>query len=60
MEDGLREQTDPSDLTLRIIGVNFAAIHTTSMVSRFFLTSISLTFDFVKTFSRALYQLLAQ
>ena len=37
MEDAVGEERDPRNLTLRILAINFAAIHTTSMVSRFFL-----------------------
>jgi hypothetical protein len=37
MEDALGEEKDPRNLSLRVLAVNFAAIHTTSMVSRFFL-----------------------
>src|ERR1700679_1598900 len=38
MEDAVGEERDPRNLTLRILVVNFAAIHTTSRVSCFFLT----------------------
>ncbi len=33
MEDAIGEERDPFNLTVRILAVNFAAIHTTSMVS---------------------------
>ena len=59
MEDAVGEK-DPYDLTLRILGVNFAAIHTTSTVSCFILTYIYLTHISHKAFTIALYQLLAQ
>ena len=60
MEDAVGEERDPRNLTLRILAINFAAIHTTSMVSRFFLKlSGSLNFR-VKTFTFSLYELLAQ
>jgi hypothetical protein len=36
MEDAVGEEKEPTNLTLRILGTNFAAIHTTSMVSHFF------------------------
>jgi cytochrome P450 len=35
MEDAVDEERDPHNLTLRILMVNFAAIHTTSKVSHF-------------------------
>ena len=38
MEDAIGEEKEPRSLTLRVLAVNFAAIHTTSMVSHFFLT----------------------
>ena len=37
MEDAVGEERDPRNLTLRILAINFAAIHTTSVVSPFFL-----------------------
>ena len=37
MEDAVGEERDPRNLTLRILAVNFTAIHTTSMVNRLFL-----------------------
>ena len=61
MEDAVGEEKDPSNLTLRVLGINFAAIHTTSMVSSAFLDYIRLTLNVsMKTFSIALYRLLAQ
>lgn len=42
MEDAVGEEKDPRNLTLRILAANFAAIHTTSVVSPFFLTFIRL------------------
>jgi len=42
MEDAVGEEKEPRNLTLRILAINFAAIHTTSMVSRFFLIFIPL------------------
>jgi len=38
MEDAVGEEKEPHNLTLRILSTNFAAIHTTSMASRFLLT----------------------
>ena len=35
MEDAVGKERDPHNLTLRILAINFAAIHTTSMVSCF-------------------------
>jgi cytochrome P450 len=46
MEDAVGEEREPQNLSLRILAVNFAAIHTTSMVSRFFLPYIRLTVNF--------------
>jgi cytochrome P450 len=46
MEDAVGEEKDPRNLTLRILATNFAAIHTTSMVSRFFLMCIQLALTF--------------
>jgi len=47
----LLEEKDPRNLTLRILVVNVSAIHTTSMVSRFFLTYIQFMVNFpVETF----------
>ena len=46
MEDAIGEQKDPHDLTLRILAVNFAAIHTTSRVSCFSLPDIRLILNF--------------
>jgi hypothetical protein len=46
MEDAVGEEKDPYNLTLRILAVNFAAIHTTSSVSRFILTYACLTLHF--------------
>ena len=46
MEDAVGEDKDPYDLTLRILAVNFAAIHATSTVSCFILTYMSLTLHF--------------
>jgi len=43
MEDAVGEEKDPYNLTLRVLGVNFAAIHTTSAVSCFLLTYRCLT-----------------
>jgi hypothetical protein len=60
MEDAIGEERDPRNLTLRILEVNFAAIHTTSMVSLFFRTYLARVNFPVKTFTFALYQLLAQ
>ena len=61
MEDAVGEEEEPCDLTLRILAVNFAAIHTTFMVSSFFLTYIRLSLNrSVQTFLIALYQPLAQ
>ena len=61
MEDAVGEEKHPSDLTLRVLVVNFSAIHTTSMVSSAFLGYIRLTLNVsMKTFSFALYRLLAQ
>ena len=37
MEDAVGEEKEPRNLTRRILVVNFTAIHTTSMVSHFFL-----------------------
>jgi len=45
MEDAIGEEKDPRNLTLRVLVVNFAAIHTTSMVSRFLSTYIRLAID---------------
>ena len=42
MEDAVGEEKEPCNLTLRILAVNFAAIHTTSMVSCFVFTFIRL------------------
>lgn len=42
MEDAIGEEQAPHNLTLRILAVNFAAIHTTSMVSGYVLLYISL------------------
>jgi len=42
MEDAVGEEKEPYNLTLRILVVNFAAIHTTSMVNRFVFTFIPL------------------
>ena len=39
MEDAIGEEKDPRNLTLRVLVVNFAAIHTTSRVSYPHLTS---------------------
>ena len=33
MEDAVGEEKDPRRITLRVVGTNFAAIHTTSRVS---------------------------
>ena len=56
IEDAVGEQKDPRDLKL---GVNFAAIHTTSRASRFSLPDISLVLNLpVKAFVFALYQIL--
>ena len=62
MEDAVGEEKEPRNLTLRILAVNFAAIHTTSMVRGFFLIySIYGWLNFrVQAFTFALYQLLAQ
>jgi hypothetical protein len=60
MEDAIEKEKDPQDLILRILSVNFAAIHTTSMVSLFFLTYPARVNFPVKAFTFALYQLLAQ
>jgi len=38
MEDAVGEEKEPHNLTLRVLLVNFIAIHTTSIASRFFLT----------------------
>jgi hypothetical protein len=46
MEDAVGEERDPYNLTLRVLGVNFAAIHTTSIVSCSFLTYMCLTLHF--------------
>jgi cytochrome P450 len=43
MEDAVGEEREPQNLSLRILAINFAAIHTTSMVSCFFLPYIQLT-----------------
>ena len=60
IESAVGEEKDPRNLTLRLLKVNFAAIHSTSIVSRFFLHMIySLKFR-VKVLTFALYQLLAQ
>jgi len=40
MEDAVGEEKEPRNLTLRVLGVNFAAIRTTSRVSCYLLTSI--------------------
>jgi len=40
MEDAIGEEKEPRNLTLRVLAVNFAAIHTTSTVSCFFPTYI--------------------
>ena len=45
MEDAIGEEKEPRNLTLRVLAVNFAAIHTTSMVSHLFLTRFWLTLD---------------
>jgi hypothetical protein len=42
MEDAVGDEKEPTNLTLRILGINFGAIHTTSMVSRFFFIFIPL------------------
>jgi len=42
MEDAVGEEKQPRNLTLRMLAVNFAAIHTTSMVRRFFHSFIRL------------------
>ena len=61
MEDAVGEEKDPRNLTLRLLVVNFAAIHTTSRVSCFLPTYIQLAFNIpAKTFEIVLYQLLAQ
>ena len=39
MEDAVGEEKEPHNLTLRVLSVNFAAIHTTSRVSYLHLTS---------------------
>jgi len=41
MEDAVAEEKDPRNLTLRILAVNSAAIHTTARVSYFLLTLCS-------------------
>ena len=38
MEDAVGEEKDPRNLTLRVLVVNFAAVHTTSRVSYPYLT----------------------
>jgi len=38
MEDAVGEEKGAYNLTLRVLGANFAAIHTTSAVSCFILT----------------------
>ena len=61
MEDAVGEEKHPSNLTLRVLAVNFAAIHSTSMVSSTFLGYIQLTLNVsMKTFLFVLYRLLAQ
>jgi hypothetical protein len=61
MEDAVEEEKNPSSLTLRILAVNFAAIHTTSRVSHCFLTYAPLALNFpMQTLVVALYQMLAQ
>jgi len=61
MEDAVGEEKDPRNLTIRILAVNFAAIHTTSRVSYLLLTYIRLALNIpMKAFVFALYQLLAQ
>ena len=46
MEDAVGEERDPHNLTLRVLGVNFAAIHAISLVSCFILARIYLTLNF--------------
>ena len=61
MEDAVGEEKHPSNLTLRVLAVNFAAIHTTSMVSSAFLCYIRFTLNVsMKAFLFSLYRLLAQ
>jgi hypothetical protein len=61
MEDAVGEEKEPRNLTLRVLVVNFAAIHTTSRVSYLLLTYIRLSINIpVKSFVFALYQMLAQ
>lgn len=60
MEDAIGKERDPFNLTVRVLTVNFAAIHTTSMVSGLFQPIFGLELIFGKTFLFAIYQLLAQ
>jgi len=60
MQEAVGEEKDPRNLTQRILIVNFAAIHSTSMVSRFILLVVYSLRIRVKVFTFALYQLLAQ
>ena len=41
MEDAIGDEKEPRNLTLRVLAVNFAAIHTTSHVSCFLLTYLT-------------------
>ena len=51
MEDAVGEEKDPHNLTLRVLGVNFAATHSTSLVSRFIRAYIYLTLHFPSRYS---------
>ena len=45
MEDAVGEEKNPPNLTQRMLGVNWVAIHTTSLVSCTLLTLTSLTLN---------------
>jgi hypothetical protein len=46
MEDAVEGEKDPKSITLRVLVVNFAAIHSTSTVNGFFLPFIRLVLTF--------------